>query len=106
MKTYDVFIISPHCPNQSRPVLCKAHEGARRGCMCLSSQMAPKPGAAGYCLIGSANPYPRPDKRYPQITLQELLCAVGVSSSRVYPKTGCISALAGRRAAYERVRNN
>lgn len=82
MKTYDVFIISPHCPNQSRPVLCKAHEGARRGCMCLSSQMAPKPGAAGYCLIGSANPPPRPDKPYPLTTHQELLYAVGVVPAR------------------------
>ncbi|MBZ6720446.1 hypothetical protein FMJ64_24025 [Klebsiella variicola] len=41
-------------------------------------------------MIGSANPPPRSDKPYPQITLQELLCAVGVSPS----KTGCISALA------------
>ena len=44
--------------------------------------MAPKPGVAGSGLIGSANPHPRPDKPYAQITLQELLYAVGVVPTR------------------------
>ncbi|HBX5344343.1 TPA: hypothetical protein MIV06_21485 [Klebsiella pneumoniae] len=68
--------------------------------------MAPKPGVAGYSLIGSANPHPRPDKPYPPITLQELLYAVGVVTTRRQPQSGRISALAGRRAAYERVPDN
>ncbi|HBZ1546888.1 TPA: hypothetical protein MJG34_20440 [Klebsiella pneumoniae] len=57
-------------------------------------------------LRGSANPFPRPDKPSPRITLQELLYAVGVVPTRRQPQSGRISALAGRRAAYERVPNN
>ncbi|PXH60669.1 hypothetical protein DMQ68_25470 [Klebsiella pneumoniae] len=68
--------------------------------------MAPKPGVAGYGSIGSANPNPRPDKPYPLITHQELLYAVGVVPTRRQPQSGRISALAGRRAAYERVPDN
>ncbi len=56
--------------------------------------MAPKPGVAGYGLIGSANRPPRPDKLYPQITFQELLYAVGVVTTRREPQSGRISALA------------
>ncbi|HBY7444457.1 TPA: hypothetical protein MI649_22780 [Klebsiella pneumoniae] len=36
-------------------------------------------------LTGSANPFPRPDKPYPRITLQELLYAVGVDPARRQP---------------------
>ncbi len=68
--------------------------------------MAPSPGAAGNGLIGSANPHPRPDKPYPLKTSQERLYAVGVVTTRRQPQSGRISALAGRRAAYERVPDN
>ncbi|ASS82772.1 hypothetical protein CHX41_27390 (plasmid) [Klebsiella pneumoniae] len=37
---------------------------------------------------------------------QEVLYAVGVVTTRRQPQSGRISALAGRRAAYERVLNN
>ena len=68
--------------------------------------MAPSPGAAGNGLIGSANPPPHPDKPYPVKTSQERLYAVGVVPTRRQPQSGRISALAGRRAAYERVPDN
>ncbi|OFV39592.1 hypothetical protein HMPREF3140_08215 [Klebsiella sp. HMSC16A12] len=57
-------------------------------------------------MIGSANPPPHPDKPYPVKTSQERLYAVGVDPTRRQPQSGRISALAGRRAAYERVLNN
>ncbi|TXT75819.1 hypothetical protein D4N19_26560 [Klebsiella pneumoniae] len=57
-------------------------------------------------LTGSANPFPRPDKPYPLKTSQTPLYAVGVVPTRRQPQSGRISALAGRRAAYERVPNN
>ncbi|EAO6358552.1 hypothetical protein FCF58_14110 [Salmonella enterica] len=37
---------------------------------------------------------------------QKFLCAVGVVPTRRQPQSGRISALAGRRAAYERVPDN
>ncbi|MBK2543221.1 hypothetical protein FKK34_25735 [Klebsiella quasipneumoniae] len=45
-------------------------------------------------------------KPYPLKTSQEPLYAVGVVPTRRQPQSGRISALAGRRAAYERVLNN
>ncbi|EGE0415138.1 hypothetical protein AWP63_23845 [Escherichia coli] len=39
---------------------------------------------------------PSPAKLYPLSAMRELLCAVGVVPTRVYPKSGRISALAGR----------
>ena len=42
-------------------------------------------------------------KPYPLKTAQTLLYAVGVVPARRQPQSGRISALAGRRAAYERV---
>ncbi|HBT3012646.1 TPA: hypothetical protein MBE92_005314 [Klebsiella pneumoniae] len=45
-------------------------------------------------------------KLYPLKTPQMLLYAVGVVRTRRQPQSGRISALAGRRAAYERVLNN
>ncbi|HBY9737436.1 TPA: hypothetical protein MJA78_26490 [Klebsiella pneumoniae] len=57
-------------------------------------------------LKGSAYLIPRPVKPYPLKTSQELLYAVGVVPARRQPQSGRISALAGRRAAYERVPNN
>ncbi|EFO8115261.1 hypothetical protein HPK56_004749 [Escherichia coli] len=45
-------------------------------------------------------------KLYPLKTPQEPLYAVGVVPTRRQPQSGRISALAGRRAAYERVLNN
>ncbi|OWQ19119.1 hypothetical protein B7462_32140 [Klebsiella pneumoniae] len=48
-------------------------------------------------------PITRPDKPYPLKTSQERLYAVGVVTTRRQPQSGRISALAGRRAAYERV---
>lgn len=68
--------------------------------------MAPMTGAAGNGLIGSANPHPRPDKPDPLKTSQTPLYAVGVVPARRQPQSGRISALAGRRAAYERVPDN
>ncbi|WP_252996588.1 hypothetical protein, partial [Shigella flexneri] len=40
--------------------------------------------------------YPHPAKPYPLSAMTEFLCAVGVVPTRVYPKSGRISALAGR----------
>ena len=40
--------------------------------------------------------HPRPAKPYPLLAMKEFLCAVGVVPTRVYPKSGRISALAGR----------
>ncbi|HBW4297752.1 TPA: hypothetical protein ME433_004776, partial [Klebsiella pneumoniae] len=45
-------------------------------------------------------------KPYPLKTAQTPLYAVGVVPTRRQPQSGRISALAGRRAAYERVLNN
>ncbi len=45
-------------------------------------------------------------KPYPLKTAQTLLYAVGVVPARRQPQSGRISALAGRRAAYERVPDN
>ena len=45
-------------------------------------------------------------KPYPLKTSQALLYAVGVVPARRQPQPGRISALAGRRAAYERVPDN
>ncbi|HBW1704084.1 TPA: hypothetical protein MEH99_006107 [Klebsiella pneumoniae] len=42
----------------------------------------------------------------PLKTIQKLLHAVGVVPTRRQPQSGRISALAGRRAAYERVPDN
>lgn len=40
--------------------------------------------------------HPHPAKPYPLSAMRELLCAVGVVPTRVYPQSGRISALAGR----------
>lgn len=40
--------------------------------------------------------HPSPAKPYPLSAMTEFLCAVGVVPTRVYPKSGRISALAGR----------
>jgi hypothetical protein len=45
-------------------------------------------------------------KPNPLKTIQKLLCAVGVVTTRREPQSGRISALAGRRAAYERVQTD
>ncbi|HAX8241009.1 TPA: hypothetical protein JTK32_004354, partial [Escherichia coli] len=45
-------------------------------------------------------------KPYPRKTSQTPLYAVGVDPTRRQPQSGRISALAGRRAAYERVPDN
>ncbi|HBV9845732.1 TPA: hypothetical protein MEA69_005173 [Klebsiella pneumoniae] len=45
-------------------------------------------------------------KPYPRKTSQTPLYAVGVVPARRQPQSGRISALAGRRAAYERVPDN
>ncbi|EEW3330384.1 hypothetical protein EAN55_19925 [Escherichia albertii] len=39
---------------------------------------------------------PSPAKPYPRLAMKELLCAVGVVTTRVYPQSGRTSALAGR----------
>ncbi|HBT5060025.1 hypothetical protein D1Y71_27885 (plasmid) [Klebsiella pneumoniae] len=54
-------------------------------------------------MTGSAYPTPFPAKPYPRKTSQECLYAIGVVPARRQPQSGRISALAGRRAAYERV---
>ncbi|TGD11539.1 hypothetical protein DXT70_17725 [Escherichia coli] len=41
-------------------------------------------------------PIPSPARPYPLSAMREFLCAVGVVPTRVYPKSGRISALAGR----------
>ncbi len=41
--------------------------------------------------------HPGPAKPYPLSAMTELLCAVGVVPTRVYPQSGHISALAGRK---------
>ncbi|HBT3100708.1 TPA: hypothetical protein MBF27_005534 [Klebsiella pneumoniae] len=62
-----------------------------------------RPAQPAAVLTGSAYPTPHPDKRYPLKTSQMPLYAVGVVPTRRQPQSGRISALAGRRAAYERV---
>lgn len=57
-------------------------------------------------LTGSASPTPFSAKPYPLKTSQTPLYAVGVDPTRRQPQSGRISALAGRRAAYERVPDN
>ncbi|EGD4785283.1 hypothetical protein DUN78_20735 [Escherichia coli] len=56
----------------------------------------PKPGVSRYVLIGFTLSTPSPARPYPFSAMRELLCAVGVVPTRVYPKSGRISALAGR----------
>ncbi|EDQ6258887.1 hypothetical protein CS396_26240 [Klebsiella pneumoniae subsp. pneumoniae] len=65
-----------------------------------------RPAQPAAVLTGSAYPTPHPDKLYPLKTPQEPLYAVGVVPTRRQPQPGRISALAGRRAAYERVPDN
>ncbi|EPS0233454.1 hypothetical protein ACVAQ3_004927, partial [Escherichia coli] len=47
-------------------------------------------------LIDFTLPIPSPARPYPLSAMMEPLCAVGVVPTRVYPKSGRISALAGR----------
>ncbi|PCM32614.1 hypothetical protein B1028_24140 [Escherichia coli] len=47
-------------------------------------------------MIDFTLPIPGSAKLYPLLAMKELLCAVGVVPTRVYPKSGRISALAGR----------
>ncbi|EDR2577974.1 hypothetical protein GRZ47_004735 [Salmonella enterica subsp. enterica] len=47
-------------------------------------------------MIDFTLPIPSPARPYPLSAMRELLCAVGVVPTRVYPKSGRISALAGR----------
>ncbi len=56
----------------------------------------PEPGVSRYVLIDFTLPIPGPAKPNPLSAMTELLCAVGVVPTRVYPKSGRISALAGR----------
>ena len=51
-------------------------------------------------------PHTAKPRTNPLKTIQKLLCAVGVVTTRRQPQSGRISALAGRRAAYERVPDN
>ncbi|HAT3694974.1 TPA: hypothetical protein MA433_005492 [Klebsiella pneumoniae] len=65
-----------------------------------------RPAQPAAVLTGSANPPPHPAKPYPRKISQMPLYAVGVVPTRRQPQSGRISALAGRRAAYERVPDN
>ncbi|EGE2277506.1 hypothetical protein DL730_25050 [Escherichia coli] len=47
-------------------------------------------------MIDFTLPIPSPARPYSLSAMRELLCAVGVVPTRVYPKSGRISALAGR----------
>ncbi|OKU86975.1 hypothetical protein AWJ24_00570 [Escherichia coli] len=47
-------------------------------------------------MIDFTLPIPGPARLYPLSVMTELLCAVGVVPTRVYPQSGRISALAGR----------
>ncbi|EGU8633348.1 hypothetical protein GHG57_22420 [Salmonella enterica] len=47
-------------------------------------------------MIDFTLPIPGPAKPYLFSAMRKLLCAVGVVPTRVYPKSGRISALAGR----------
>ncbi|EBA0300804.1 hypothetical protein FGS40_19100 [Salmonella enterica] len=47
-------------------------------------------------MIDFTLPIPSPARPYPLSAMTELLYAVGVVPTRVYPKSGRISALAGR----------
>lgn len=51
-------------------------------------------------------PHTAKPRTNPLKTIQKLLYAVGVVPTRRQPQPGRISALAGRRAAYERVPDN
>ncbi|EFF4663656.1 hypothetical protein GE242_24245 [Escherichia coli] len=48
-------------------------------------------------MIDFTLPIPGPARLYPLSAMRELLCAIGVVPTRVYPKSGRISALAGRK---------
>ncbi|HBY1676782.1 TPA: hypothetical protein MIQ58_25325 [Klebsiella pneumoniae] len=65
-----------------------------------------RPAQPAAVLTGSASPTSFPAKPYPLKTAQTPLYAVGVVPTRRQPQSGRISALAGRRAAYERVPEN
>ncbi len=65
-----------------------------------------RPAQPAAVLTGSASPTPFPAKLYPLKTAQMPLYAVGVVTARRQPQSGRTSALAGRRAAYERVLMN
>ncbi|PWY06394.1 hypothetical protein DKM46_28205 [Klebsiella pneumoniae] len=65
-----------------------------------------RPATPAAVLTGSAYPTPFPAKLYPLKTSQAPLYAVGVVPARRQLQPGRISALAGRRAAYERVPDN
>ncbi|EFB2577179.1 hypothetical protein FHO86_18710 [Escherichia coli] len=47
-------------------------------------------------MIDFTLPIPSPARPYPLSAMPEPLCAVGVVTTRVYPQSGRISALAGR----------
>ncbi|EEW2576029.1 hypothetical protein D9D84_23865 [Escherichia coli] len=47
-------------------------------------------------MIDFTLPISSPAKPYPLSAMRQFLCAVGVVPTRVYPKSGRISALAGR----------
>src|SRR5699024_12662291 len=64
---------------------------------CDTGVKPPQPGVSRYVLIGFTLPTPSPARPYPLSAMTELLCAVGVVLTRVYPKSGRISALAGRK---------
>ena len=56
----------------------------------------PKPGVSRYGLIDFTLPIPSPPRPYPLSARVELLCAVGVVPSTVYPNSGRIYELARR----------
>ncbi|HBT4616704.1 TPA: hypothetical protein MB295_001261 [Klebsiella pneumoniae] len=81
----------------------EAPEGVEYGSV---SEWRRRPAQPATVLTGSAYPIPFPAKPYPLKISQMPLYAVGVVPARRQPQSGRISALAGRRAAYERVPKN
>ena len=71
---------------------CKAARGSVIWCQSKTAEARRKPVRIDRFHLT----HPRPAKPYPLSAMRELLCAVGVVPTRVYPKSGRISALAGR----------
>ena len=71
---------------------CKAARGSIIWCQSKTAEARRKPVLIDRFRLS----HPRPAKPYLLSAMRELLCAVGVVPTRVYPKSGRISALAGR----------
>lgn len=92
---YAVLMLS--CLKKERENMPRQRHGRRHSVVVYGTGVKPpKPGVSRYGLIDFTLPIPSPARPYPCSAMKELLCAVGVVPTRVYPQSGRISALAGR----------